>query len=367
MSKVARSIMLLALVAIGIFALLSVLGAFYGAEKAKLLFNSIALQFYFSGFFVLIVTGFMKFRSLLRRPGLFMIHAGCLLILAGAMWSSQSGHRLYFRLSGNHKIPKGYMIIEEGFEEKHLFSDDFMQPLVELPFTIKLKDFRIEYYDKPSTSVLNIITADGQHLQLPAEVGQTVSLGQGKNEITVLRTFKNLKVRTLDGQRVVTDEEGTGFNPAVQVEIKQPDGSKYTRYVFELFPDFEQGDDALQLSFVSHEPPVIRDFLSEVVVIKTCPERSRGDGKEILSKVIEVNHPLHYGGYHFYQHSYDAEEGKYTILSVTSDSGLYCVYAGYWMLCLGVIWHFWLRHIASSSFVAALLRRMDRLKSKTEK
>ncbi len=339
MSKVARSIMWLALVTIGIFALLSVLGAFYGAEKAKLLFNSIALQFYFSGFFVLIVIGFMRFRSLLRRPGLFVIHASCLLILAGAMWSSESGHRLAYRLFGSHKIPNAYMIIEEGFEEKHLFSDDFMQPLVELPFTIKLKDFRIKYYDKPSTSLLNIITADDQHLQLPAEAGQTVSLGQGKNEITVLRTFRNLKIRMLDGQRVVTDEEETGFNPAVQVEIKQPDGSKHTRYVFELFPDFEQGDEALQLSYVSQGPRVIRDFLSEVVVMK--------NGKEVINKTIEVNHPLHYGGYHFYQHSYDAEDGKYTILSVTSDSGLYCVYAGYWMLCLGVIWHFWLRHVVN--------------------
>lgn len=339
--------MFLALAAIGIFALLSVLGAFYGAEKAKLFFNSIALQFYFSGFFVLIVIGFMRFRSLLRRPALFMIHAGCLLILAGAMWSSDSGHRLASRLFGSHKIPKGYMIIEEGTEEKHIFSEDFMQPLVELPFTIKLKDFRIEYYDKSSTSLLNITTADGWHSQIPAEVGQMVFLGQGKGEITVLRTFKNLKVRVLDGQRVVTDEEGTGSNPAVQVEIKQPDGSKHTRYVFELFPDFERGDDELQLSFVSHEPPVIRDFLSEVAIIK--------NGKEVINKTIEVNHPLHYGGYHFYQHSYDAENGKYTILSVTSDSGLYCVYAGYWMLCLGIIWHFWLGHI------------MNRLKLKTEK
>lgn len=339
--------MWLALITIAIFAFLSVLGAFYGAERAKSLFNSIALQFYFSGFFVLIVIGFMRFRSLLRRPGPFMIHAGCLLILAGAMWSSASGHRLAFRLFGSQKIPEGYMIVEEGSEEKHIFSEDFMQPLIELPFSIKLKDFRIEYYDKPSTSLLNIIAADGQYLQLPAEVGQTISLGPGKGEITVLRTFKNLKVRMLDGQRVVTDEEGTGSNPAVQVEIKQPDGSTYTRYIFEHFPDFEQGDDTLQLSFASHAPPVIRDFLSEVVIMK--------NGREVMNKTIEVNHPLHYGGYHFYQHSYDAEEGKYTILSVTSDSGLYCVYAGYWMLCLGVIWHFWLRHV------------VKRLKSKNRK
>jgi len=340
MSRVARSIMWLALATIAILAFLSVLGAFNGAEKAKSLFNSVALQFYFSGFFILLTIGFLKFRSLLRRS-LFMIHAGCLLTLAGAMWSSESGHRLVFRLLGNHKIPKAYMVIEEGFAGNRLFSKDFTRQLGQLPFTIKLKDFRLEYYQpgKLSTPLLNIITEDEQHLQLPAEARQTISLGQEKGEITIIRTFKNFKIRNINGERVVTDEEGTGVNPAVEVEIQRPDGSKDTRYVFEHFPDFEQDDDTLQLSYISQGPQVIRDFLSEVTVIK--------NEKEVINKVIEVNHPLHYGGYHFYQHSYDSEEGKYTILSVTSDSGLYCVYAGYWMLCLGVIWHFWLRHILS--------------------
>jgi len=338
-SKAARIIMWLALATIGTLAFLSVLGACYGAEKAKSFFNSIALQFYFSGFFILIAIGFLMFRSLLRRTGLFLIHAGCLLTLAGAMWSSESGHRLAFRLFGSHKIPEGYMVIEEGLAENRLFAKDFMGPLGQLPFTIKLKDFRIEYYqpDKPLTPLLNIITADKQQLQIPAKVGQTISLGPEKGKITIVRTFKNFKIQVQNGERVVTDDEGTGFNPAVQIEIQRPDGSKYTRYVFERFPGFEKGDDTLQLSYVSQGPQVIRDFLSEVAVIK--------NGKEVINKVIEVNHPLHYGGYHFYQHSYDAKEGKYTILSVTSDSGLYCVYAGYWMLCLGVIWHFWLRHI----------------------
>ncbi len=349
MSKVARSIMWLALAAIGILAFLSVLGAFYGAEKAKLLFNTIALQLYFSGFFILIIIGILRFRSLLRRPGVFMIHAGCLLTLAGAMWSSESGHQLAFRLLGNHKIPEGYMVIEEGFAENRLFAKDFTLRLGELPFTIELKDFRLEYYqpDRPPTPLLNIKMADKQQLQIPAEAGQMASLGPEKGQITVLRTFRNLKIRMLNGERVVTDEEGAGVNPAVRVEIQRPDGSKYTRYVFERFPYFERGEDTLQLRYVSQVPQVIRDFLSEVAVIK--------NDKEVINKVIEVNHPLHYGGYHFYQHSYDSEEGKYTILSVTSDSGLYCVYAGYWMLCLGVIWHFWLRHV------------VNRLKSNTEK
>ncbi|GAH13017.1 unnamed protein product, partial [marine sediment metagenome] len=123
-----------------------------------------------------------------------------------------------------------------------------------------------------------------------------------------------------DGKRIVTDEGQEEENPAVAVEIEVPDGNSYTHYVFERFAGFNHGEDGLQLSYVSRGHRMIRDYLSDIVVIE--------NEKEVASKVIEVNHPLHYGGYHFYQHSYDSEAGKYTILLVTSDSGLYAVYGG---------------------------------------
>ena len=242
MNKLSRSIMWMALIAIGLLAVLSVLGAFFGAEKAKLIFNSTPLVIYWCGLTILLAAGFAGFRQSLRKPSLFMIHAGCLLVLGGSMWGSETGHRLHECFLGIQKIPSGYMVIFEGESEKQIVSKDFTQKLGELPFSIRLKDFRLEYYQ--------------------------------------------------------TDEKN---------------------------------------SYMPQGHLIIRDYLSEVAVIE--------NGKEVASKVIEVNHPLHYGGYHFYQYSYDSEMGKYTILSVTSDSGLYAVYGGYWLLCLGVLWQFWFRHI----------------------
>ena len=63
--------------------------------------------------------------------------------------------------------------------------------------------------------------------------------------------------------------------------------------------------------------------------------------KIVAAKTIEVNKPLHYGRFHFYQHSYDDQNHQYTVLSVASDSGLYCVYAGFLLLCLGTFWKLW--------------------------
>jgi len=178
-----------------------------------------------------------------------MIHAGCLLILAGGMYGSQAGHQLQRRFFGTQKVYSGYMIIFEGSSTKYIVTEDFTQKLCELPFSIKLKDFRLEYYPKDNSS-----------------------------------------------------------------ETQQ----------------------------------VIRDYFSDVVII--------ANGKEVAGNTIEVNHPLHYGGYHFYQHSYDSQGGEYTILSVASDSGLYAVYGGYWSLCLGIFWQFWFRQIRRKTVNEVLMQ-----------
>ena len=339
MRKLNRSIMWMALAAIVLLTALSVLGAFCGAQKAKLIFNSIPLGVYWYGLAVLLVAGFIEFPRLLHKPRLFMIHTGCLLVLGGSMWGSEAGHRLQERFLGIRKIPSGYMVIYEGHSEKHVVAEDFKQKLGELPFSIRLKDFRLEYYETDEESVpqLYIKTQEGQDLRLVAKAGEEISLGRGRGKLKVVRTFRNFKILIENGEKIVTDERQETENPAVEVEIEVPDGNSYTRYVFERFAGFNHGEDGLQLSYVSQGPLVIRDYFSDVVVIE--------NEKEVASKTIEVNHPLHYAGYHFYQHSYDSQAQQYTILSVTSDSGLYAVYGGYWLLCLGVLWQFWFRHI----------------------
>jgi len=79
----------------------------------------------------------------------------------------------------------------------------------------------------------------------------------------------------------------------------------------------------------------IRDYFSHLAVFE--------EDRQVAEKVIQVNDPLHYGGYHFYQHSYDAHGGRYTVLAVESDSGLWPVYAGFAMLCAGTFWACWVR------------------------
>ncbi len=80
----------------------------------------------------------------------------------------------------------------------------------------------------------------------------------------------------------------------------------------------------------------VRDYISHIMII------ADGSGRHFGPYQIEVNKPLYFGGYHFYQHSFDQERGGFTVLTVVSDNGLWLVYAGYFLLLSGVIWQFWL-------------------------
>ena len=64
------------------------------------------------------------------------------------------------------------------------------------------------------------------------------------------------------------------------------------------------------------------------------------DGDALKKSVIEVNKPFSFGGYDFYQYGYDEEYPSQTVLQVVKDPGLPLVYAGYFILLLGMVFSF---------------------------
>jgi hypothetical protein len=329
LSKFRNSVMWAGLTLIIALIFVSIYGAFIGSERAQNFVNTLPLAVYWLAFIVILAVGLAAFRRLFQVPSLFLIHCGCILILAGGMFGSEAGHKLQSRLFGIEKIRTGQMAIYEGESENLVVLED-MEQTKELPFSIKLKDFRLEFYQP---EYLQVQTREGEGWKVPVEVGTEFSLGEGLGTVTIVRAFENFKIRIEGEERKITDEPESGNNPALEVLIKLPGGDEETRYVFERFPGHTNPEDELFLSY--HR--IIRDYISELEIIK--------DGKVATEKNIEVNHPLYFGGYHFYQHSYDAEEGRYTVLMVASDTGLGLVYVGYVMLCVGIFWHLWLKSL----------------------
>lgn len=74
-------------------------------------------------------------------------------------------------------------------------------------------------------------------------------------------------------------------------------------------------------------PGMIKDFYSDLSVLR--------DGREWARTTIEVNHPLQFEGYRFYQTNYDDEGFTYTVLEVVRDPWLPLFYIGAGLMVLG--------------------------------
>jgi len=326
MNKLRHSVLWGGIVLIILLVFLSLYSAFLGSDGAHILFNSLPLSVYWSVLSLMLIIGIVIFRRLVRVPQLLLIHLGCLLVLVGAMSGSDIGGRLQKKLFGIDKIRMGQMLLYRS-QESNKVKVAGKDKIQELPFSIRLNDFRIYYYEP---RYLHIQTNDGNKWKFAAELNTEFDLGDEFGSVIILRQFRNFKI-TPAGE--VTDSNGPGCNPALEVQIKYPDGNTVTRYVFESFGGHRHPEDEFLLSWRG----VVRDYVSSLSIVK--------NGETVLEKDVEVNSPLHYGGYYFYQHSYDSQAGQYSILMVTSDTGLSLVYIGYLMLCVGVIWHFWLRYL----------------------
>lgn len=333
-----KAVLVATVLLLAFMTVLSIVGAFMGAKKAAEFFNSPPLAALWCILAVLFVAGFFVVKSLLRRPGLLLTHLGCLLVLVGALLGSETAHNLRSRYMGSAKIRTGFMRIHEGHYENMVFSEDGISTLGTLPFAVALEDFWIEFYDAEST--LQVVRQTCSPVELPAIMGQKLELGGEVLELEITRTFRDFRISIEDGKKIVGDVPGDGSNPALEVELTHSDGTKSKHYVFAgAVAGHGFSYAGLALSYRLGGGGGIKDYKSALAVIE--------DDKVVKQKVIEVNKPLHYGGYDFYQTGYDQEYGTFTVLSVASNSGLLFVYAGYILLCAGVIWQFWLRHLGA--------------------
>ncbi len=318
-----KTISYLTLLFILLLIALSVYSAFIGAGRASVFFNSLPLAVYWAFGAALIVASVVAFRNL-HKPHLFFIHCGTLLLILGSMLGSEKGHAVSNHLFQRQKPVKSQMVIYED-QSSHELYQVADNTIFALPFEVRLNEFIVEYYP----SVVFVWFPDGALSEIPVQPGaEMVFSNQPVQKIQVVRVFDNFKLSFENDQRAAVDSPEPGRNPAVELAITRQDGHVHRQFVFELFPGHvpESG-----LQFTYHRP--IKDYISRVDVIR--------DGIVVKSADLEVNHPLHFGGFHFYQYSYDSKQHQYTVLQVVSDDGLSIVYAGFMLLCVGTVWYFW--------------------------
>ena len=275
---------------------------------------------------------------------------------------------------------------------------------VEVPGTeVQVKVLQYLPSARPTASgeapYLEITDAKGTTTSLPAEAGREATVQDPQVKVRIAQVFSNLRVYGSGESRRIADEPQKGDNPALKVEIKVQDGTTHVQYAMPDFTMHGQEDLGVTVKYVRPQPSraeadpstglpamelvasrrgkEIRQWLfarqGEAFVgmplaalfdanemrgaalymvrpkVENAPVKDyRSDlsvleeGQTVVRKVIEVNHPLHYGGYRFYQASYGTEGGKwYTVLSVSSDSGVNLVYLGFILLTAGAFWWLW--------------------------
>jgi uncharacterized Tic20 family protein len=122
-------------------------------------------------------------------------------------------------------------------------------------------------------------------------------------------------------------------NPAILVEIEGPRGT-VADWMLVNNPPKWYPDNNFALLY-EQTGMVVKDYKSILRVVD--------GGKTVMTKTIEVNDPLKYKGYVFYQSSYDPEGERYTGLQVTRNPGLAVVYTGFILLCVGVVFIFYVK------------------------
>ena len=303
------TLLLLALAALAIYA------AFLGSQRASQFFNSLPLTAFWTALAALLLLGFAIFPRLLRQPGLLAMHLGATLILLGAMWGSDRAHQWRKQFLKSDKIPHASLIILQGQTENLLLDpQDPNLPLATLPFSLALNEFWIDYHWSPAT--LHLRHTDGRTWSLPAQPGRSLDLPDNLPTITVQRLFHSLTVRDTP-----IDAPRGRPNPAAFVHLHYPTGQAATAYVFPHASPHAKPDP--NLAIILHlQPQAPSNFFAELVILD--PQRHNQ-----FPFLLEVNRPLHYGGYRFFQSDYGyLDNGRpYTILTVTSDSGQTLIYA----------------------------------------
>jgi len=353
--KVIRRVMQGAtLAAIAALGVLSIVGAFLGAAGARAMFNSIPMEVFWVVLTAMLAAGFFVFRPLRSRLwtprglGLAAVHAGCVLVLAGGMVGSDAGQRLAERLGRPHKVRSGFMIIREGTATPFV-GDERGNLVGHLPFAVGLEDFQIEHYGPPRPWMLGVSAPapiDGRpprRREIHWTLGREVSVPFTDARVKVLMYMPSARPVDPDG---AAPDDTTGA-AAMEVLVTRGEKSMRTWLIapardrgagVALAPLAGDADPLADVRLVMMPPPPrpIRDYKSRLAILDR-------DRKVLRRKTIEVNHPLHYAGYHFYQFDYDHRRGEYTVLRVESDSGLIPVYAGFALLCGGTFVLMWLR------------------------
>lgn len=313
---------------------LSLFGAFLGAERSALLFNSPPMFWLWLAIVAAMGAGLLRFRPLRRCPGLLGMHLGALLILLGSMANSDRGHRALQPAAARWS----YLPLRPGQVASETRDRSLRRVVHELPFAVRLDAFEIDRYPAgDETPSIHAGTLARDPVTRRIEWRMTRLDAQAGRPEEVPGTPLRLVVRSMpapgEGALVAGIElvrDGIRREARLVCDAGEPVGRLP---LAEILPEAGELPPGASLFLVRPEAPV-RQYRSRLAFLD-------GDRKQVGQ--AEVNRPVRFRGYHFYQYAWGAEPEPHTVLLVVSHFGMPLVYAGFLLLGFGTVWRFWIR------------------------
>ena len=290
----------------------------YGTLIGGLIQNFFLYDLFHSFWFasLLILTAVSLFLVLVKRNpfratqwGFLLSHGGIILILAGAIggyFTSESG-----MINLNEGQSANSVVLTKngaltGFKR-------------DLGFDLKLQDFQVEYY--PAEYKIYAYRLDSAKKEYTAE--GSYKLKQGK-KYKIPGTDTTLFIRSAE----------SGDTASAQILASGPNGMyEATLTDHPTAPTYlNHGEIAVLIDKRNQEA---KDYRSILSIYENGIERKRA--------TVQVNQPLKYKGFTFYQANFDPENPAYSGIQMVRDPALGFVYAGFVMMSLGVIFIFYIR------------------------
>jgi len=258
-------------------------------------------------------------------------------------WKMDPGRREVYSASDERRNPAVQIRLKRGgaSEVGWLFSR-FPTFHGQAQFGTTSATLRFVEADLHKALFLRILAADGSDERYVQryENGQLVETTKAASDRPVLLSdgVELRIVRWFEHAAMESREEEDPDNFAARLRVRDRNTGQTEKIETESGEVMARG----RLHFVLQREYPIDQYISHVRVVE--------NGQPVVTKAIQMNDPLKYKGYTFYQSSYESEAGdasRYSILSVKRDPGVWFVYLGFGMLTLGLVVVFyvnpWLR------------------------
>lgn len=217
------------------------------------------------------------------------------------------------------------MYIEKNKVIWYAFKDN--KEVVELPFAIELKDFRIDYFE-PNVQLLKIKNISKNELDLITQHSITEKSFKLKNiDVKINKVIPYAWFL----QDTIVSQYSPGYTKAVHATISLDNKTIDT---WLSYPTFAQNARYVRIKdyIIILSTPQPKKYVSDVKIYDKS-------GK-IYDDSILVNHPLDIYGWKIYQKDYDQNLGEFSnisILEVNHDRWLPIIYFGIFMMIIGSI------------------------------